>query len=88
MVEVTLFRGAEYNNGWTPAPTVDPKGFELNEDMSTEAGYQFTGYVRKMEVDRITLTMGRNPGGRSISADNGNNILYFKEETIHSCRLL
>ena len=44
-LELTLFEGAEYKNGWTPAPTVDPIGYAPSESMTDQPGLKVVGFV-------------------------------------------
>lgn len=58
-VELILKQGAEWYNGYTEAPTVNPVGYLPPDDKSLLIDYPgllATGYVAKMAPDRITLT--------------------------------
>ena len=67
LVEITLKEGAEWYNGWTQAPTVNPQGYKSPEEgiLTGKPGLQGAGYVGKLENDRVTLApvweIGRHP---------------------------
>lgn len=89
LVEVTLFQGAEFYDDYTPAPTVNPMGYDPSEEMSPEPGFKFSGYVHEMKNDHFTLAMGINSNGEVLPAwYGGNHFLHFHEKAIHSYRSL
>lgn len=88
LVEVTLFEGAEYNNSWSPGPTIDPQGFDLGEKMTSEPDLKYVGFVSSFRRNRITLAMGSQVELREDRLMDVNPCLYFREETIHSYRVL
>lgn len=63
-VEIIIKEGAEWYNGWTPAPTVNPTGYCVPDDASQltdKPGLCGVGYVGEFKDDRVTLapTWGR-----------------------------
>jgi len=89
LVEITLYKNAEFYDGYTPAPTTNPMGYDFGENMTAEPGSRHVGYVHKINDQRITLAMGINQNNETLSASFGeNHFLYFDEKAIHSYRVL
>ncbi len=57
LVEITLKDGAEWDNGWSPAPTVDPQGYRAprGETLPAIPGLRTVGYIAEYKTDRLTL---------------------------------
>jgi hypothetical protein len=60
-VQIGLFKGAEYYNGHTEAPTINPRGYSASGKMTKEAGHGFLGYVTKFDKGKISVSFGRDP---------------------------
>lgn len=89
LVEITLFEGAVYNSGLlSPAPAIDPQGFDPGEKMTSEPDLKYVGFVSSFRRNRITLAMGSQVELREDRLMDVNPSLYFREETIHSYRVL
>ena len=86
-VEIILKKGAEYYNGYTPAPTVNPQGFDPTEEMVNEPGAKFSGYITRFRTDddirRVTIAFGWDSDQRDDWKPQLKT-LYFEEETIFS----
>ncbi|MBN2051917.1 hypothetical protein JW756_00260 [Candidatus Woesearchaeota archaeon] len=52
-LEITLFEGAEFYDGATPAPTTNMQGYDPSNNMQSAPGMKITGYV--MELKRSDL---------------------------------
>jgi hypothetical protein len=53
-LEITLFEGAEYYDGSTPAPTTNMQGFDPCEEMKKTPGRKVSGYVRELKTIDLT----------------------------------
>ena len=96
-VEITLREGAQWYDGSTPAPTVNPQGYCAPEEdegkMTDDPGMLCIGYVGQFENNRVTIApmWGQNPY-RLRNANVGPVYVagnYFVHgDTIHSFRRL
>ncbi len=77
-VEIRLFKGAEYYNGYTEAPTINPRGYDASEKMTKEAGPGFSGYIRKFEKGKISISFGWNQQEKKPLESE----LYFQGDVI------
>jgi hypothetical protein len=57
-IELTLYEGAEFDDGRGPAPTVDPHGFRTSSSMTEKAGNIYTGYIADIHSKKILLVFG------------------------------
>jgi hypothetical protein len=48
-IEITLMQGAEYFNGYTPAPTVDMQGWDAGDNMQDAPGRKIIGYIKEVK---------------------------------------
>ena len=57
LVEIILKEGAEWYNGWSQAPTVDPQGYQPPGDKSLleMPGIRTVGYVGEYQRNKVTL---------------------------------
>jgi hypothetical protein len=85
-IEIILKKGAEYYNGYTPAPTVNPEGFDPAEEMVNEPGARYSGYIAQFRQDQrvnsVTLAFGWDENADRWKPQT--KTLYFEEETIFS----
>ena len=89
-LEITLFEGADYYNGYTEAPTTNPEGFDPIKTMTENPGSKYLGFVHEFnyKYNRITLSMGRGRENSVVPAFDGNRFYYFDEKVIHSYAVL
>ncbi len=82
-LELTLFEGAEYYDGSTPAPTVNMQGYDPTDKMTKNPGMKVTGYVVRYDTHPesgrvvMTPTSGEKPWPNL-------GTWYVDEKCIHS----
>jgi|GEM_PF-6278704 len=79
-VEITVKKGAEYYDGYTPAPTTNPQGFDPAEGMVDAPDTKFTGYITGYGGNYVSIAFGWRGESADFNAERGS--LYFHEETI------
>ena len=84
-LEVTLFTGAQFDNGLTSGvPAIDMQGYDPAKKMRSEPGVKVTGYVVSYNKSTGQLVMSSDWRGRSPGHDLSD--WYVDEKCIHSVR--
>jgi hypothetical protein len=90
-LEVILKQGVVHDNGWTPAPTVNPQGFYADEDMKDEPGMKLIGYMNQYcshkDQENLTLSTVWN-NDKPLKANDGGSFRYVDREAIYSLKKL
>lgn len=81
LMEIALNGAAEFDDGRTPAPTVDPKGYSRGQAGDPDTpGERVCGYVQKIEEDRVFLT----PNDPQVNSRLPLGRFYVDKDAIYS----
>lgn len=83
-LEITLYKGAEYDNGWGPAGASDPRGYYPCEEMTEEPGIKMTGYIHEFDETERYRRIFLTPIECENPLDNHFGRWYVMVECIHS----
>ncbi len=86
-IEVVIFEGAEFDDGWTPAPTFDTQGYGPAEGMTSKEGLRFSAYLWKLTEYEGKVSVHTASGWdvnerQPVHVDAGSGFCYFHEDVI------